>query len=247
MSVSVEELEGIAFEHPLVVEGLPDVGLVGTIAIVHLITSKKLKQVARFESDLLPPLAVIRDGAIRDPVSIYGDAKLALISSDIPIPANATYDFARETLRWIQSKNPEILILMGGLPDPDRVDNEDPIVLGVPTDTKAKGLMDRLGVEPLENGFLVGPKALLLKESKRLGVSALGLFAQSYYNYPDPGASAKVLQHLSKLEVLKVDVESLIKKAEEVRLSYRELMRRTEGEMGRIGKSKEYEAPIPLV
>jgi uncharacterized protein (TIGR00161 family) len=247
MSLRVVELPGVKFENPIFIEGTPDVGLVGTIAAVHLIVSKRLEEVARFESDLFPPLIVIRNKQIKDPVSVFGNGKLFVINSDIPIPGSAVYSFAKEACSWLSAKKPEVVILIGGLPDPNRVDTEDPIVLGLPTDRKAENLMEEIGIEPLENGFLVGVKALLLKECKSSGLSALGLFAQSYYNYPDPGAAAKVLQHLSKLDLLKVDVESLLKKAEEVRINYRELMRRTESEMGRIGKSKEYEPPIPLV
>lgn len=247
MSIQIVELPGVKFDNPIFIEGTPDVGLVGTIAAVHLIISKRLDEVARFESDLFPPLIVIRNRQIKDPVSVFGNGKLFVINSDIPIPGSAVYSFAKETCRWLGTKKPEVIILIGGLPDPNRVDTEDPIVLGMPTDKRAESLMEEIGIEPLENGFLVGIKALLLKECKSLGLPALGLFAQSYYNYPDPGAAAKVLQYLSKLDILKVDVDSLLKKAEEVRMSYRELMRRTESEMGRIGKSKEYEPPIPLV
>lgn len=247
MALRIVELREITSESPIFVEGTPDVGLVGTIAGVHLIVSKRLEEVAKFESELFPPLIVVRNKQIKDPVSVFGNGKLFVINSDIPIPGSAVYSFAREACSWLRSKKPEWIVLIGGLPDPNRVDTEDPVVLGLPTNKKAEKLMEEIGVEPLENGFLVGIKALLLRECKSLDLPALGLFAQSYYNYPDPGAAAKVLQHLSKLDELRVDVDTLLKRAEEVRMSYRELMRRTESEMGRIGKSKEYEPPIPLV
>ena len=43
----------------VVINGLPDVGLVGLLAASHIISSLKLREVGAIESDLLPPMIVL--------------------------------------------------------------------------------------------------------------------------------------------------------------------------------------------
>jgi predicted ATP-grasp superfamily ATP-dependent carboligase len=47
-----------------------------------------------------------------------------------------------------------------------------------------------------------------------------------------------------KFAPIKVDVKSLTSRSEEIRLSARELMRKTTENMQKMGKSQEYEPPM---
>jgi uncharacterized protein len=73
------------------------------------------------------------------------------------------------------------------------------------------------------------------------------LMAESYPQYPDPGAAASVISALNKFVPINVDVKALIERSEEIRLNARELMRKTAENLKKMGKSQEYELPLMYV
>ena len=81
----------------------------------------------------------------------------------------------------------------------------------------------------MNEGYIVGPKALSMRYSVSKKMSAIAIFAQSFYNYPDPQAAAMALKELSKASNIKVDVSKLLEKGEEIRLKARDMMKRTAG------------------
>ena len=61
----VEEKPSLVFERPVVaIEGLPDVGLVGTIATTFLVEKKGFEEIAYLESCLLYTSPSPRDGLL---------------------------------------------------------------------------------------------------------------------------------------------------------------------------------------
>lgn len=68
----VEEKPSLVFERPVAIEGLPDVGLVGTIATTFLVEKKGFEEIAYLESDLFPPVMVVHEGRLKNPFRIYG-------------------------------------------------------------------------------------------------------------------------------------------------------------------------------
>lgn len=250
MSVKVEVIESKATvsNKPLILEGFPDTGLVGMIATSHLVNSLNFEQVGHIESTYFPPMITVHEGEMYEPVGIFYRNNVYVVTSELPIPMSGVYPIIRELVKWMKSKDPAMILSLGGIPEPERIKLDDPTVFAIPNGEEAAEVLKNLkGPEMLKEGFLVGPKAMLLKESKRIGAPALGLFSQAYYKYPDPGAAAKILTVLSVFEGTKVDVTPLIESAEQLRVQYRDIMRRTEEEMSNMEKSREMEVPGLLV
>ena len=61
---------GLFPKNPVVITGLPDVGLVGLLAASHIISSLKLGEVGSMESDSLPPMIILHHGLPKSPVRI---------------------------------------------------------------------------------------------------------------------------------------------------------------------------------
>jgi len=60
----------------------------------------------------------------------------------------------------------------------------------------------------------------------------------------DPEAAAAILAVLNKILGLSVDVKKLMEKGEEIRITARDLMKRTHESMSEMQKSQEHEAPM---
>ena len=224
------------------INGLPDVGLVGVLAVSHLVSSLEMEEVGSIESEALPPLVVLHKGLPKPPMRIFFKESLAAIVSETAVPSDAVYGLADAVVKWAVSKKVKMVISVGGMAVQNRQNIEKPKVFAALTD---ESLIEILGhsAEVLQEGYMVGPYALILKKCLDSRISAVTLLAQSFYNYPDPEAAAAVLESLEKITGVKLDVSELLQKGEEIRLKAKDIMRRTQEEMSKMSKSQEYEVP----
>jgi len=240
--VKIIEREEIS-EGLKVICGLPDVGLVGTIAASHLISKLELEEVAYVRSELLPPIIMLEKGLPRSPIRMFGNQDLIVLSSEIAIPSSAIYPIIESIVDWMWKKKVEIVFTLGGLPIPNRHEIEKPKVFGASSNETLLKMLSGKEIQVIQRGFLVGPQALILSYCTERGIPAVALLAESFYNYPDPEASSVVIQALNRIIDMEIDVSELIEKGEEVRLAMRDMMRRTQAELARMKKSQEYDIP----
>ena len=242
--IEIIEKEGISINSPTVIEGFPDVGLVGVIASSYLVDKLKLKEVAHIESTLFPPVMVLHKGILSEPVSIFGNDNIIVVTSEIAIPPKLIYDLSLELSQWFEKKKAKILISLSGIPVQNRQDIEEPVVYGVGNNSKSIEILKENKINIIEEGFISGVYPLLLKECLKRNISALALLAQSFLKYPDPGASASTILALNKIININVDVKPLLDKANEVKVKARDLMKQAQNTMGPMGKSLEGEIPM---
>jgi len=227
---------------PVVISGLPDVGLVGLLAASHIISSLGLEEAGSIESDLLPPMIVLHGGLPKSPVRIFAGGSLVVIISETAIPVPLLRPLADGLVEWAKGKNAKLMLSLGGMAVANRQDIDSPKVFAAFSE---KGLESRLNgaAEVLEEGYIVGAYGLLLRKCAEVSLPAITLLTQSYYNYPDPVAAAAALNAVNKILELKVDVSDLLKRGEEIRLRSKNMMHRTQEEMLRMNKTHEYDLP----
>jgi len=226
-----------------VICGLPDVGLVGTIAASHLISKLNLAEIAYVRSALLPPIIMLEGGLPKSPIRIFGNEDLMVLSSEIAIPSSSVYSTMESLINWIWTKKAGMVFTLGGLPIPNRHEIDKPKVFGAASNENLLKILNEKKIQVIQRGFLVGPQALVLSFCNERNIPAIALLAESFYNYPDPEASSAVIQALNRMIDMEIDVSELIEKGEEVRLAMRDMMRRTQAELARMKKSHEYDIP----
>ena len=246
--VRVLEKRPIADE-PTIIAGLPDVGLVGVIASLHVISSLKMEEVGIIDSELLPPIIVLQNGLPVSPLRFMGDkdGKMLVIVSETAIPAGAVYQLSKAIVDWAYSKKAKLVVSLGGIAVQDRQNIEEPKVFAMASDEEMLNLLKEKGFRIIDRGYIVGPYALIMKYCSLNGIPAIGLLAESFLHYPDPEAAASALLNLNKLLGLDIDVSKLKERGEEIRLAARDMMKRTRMEMARMRKSQEYDVPPLLV
>lgn len=226
-----------------VICGLPDVGLVGAIAVAHIVSKLGLEEVAHIESDILPQIIILENGLPRSPIRIFGNSNIAIVSSEIAIPSDLVSLTIRSIIDWAWRRRVKRIFTLGGLPVPNRHEIEKLRIFGAASDGSSLKIIEENEVEVIQRGFLVGPQALILKYCAERSIPAIALLAESFYNYPDPEASSLVIQALNRIAKMNIDVSELIEKGEEVRLAMRDMMRRTQAELTKMRKSHEYDIP----
>jgi uncharacterized protein len=227
--------------------GFPDVGLVGLIAVNHMINALGLEEMGYIESDMLPPVIVVHQGDPKAAVRVYGKDRLAIITSEVPIQPLIIPSLSRKIVDWTKTKGSQLLITVSGIAVQNRLEIETPAVYGVGASQTTRNLLTKSDVKLLEEGFMVGAHAAIMSESLKAKVPSVILMAQSHAQYPDPGAAASIISALNKLLDLNVDVKGLLEQAEEIRLKMRELMQRTSKSMRGMEKAQEQELPAMYV
>jgi uncharacterized protein (TIGR00161 family) len=241
-------------EPPLIVEtgklskpkygllALPDTGLVGTIAVGHMISSKKMNEVGYVRLSALPPMLVIHNGEPKSPVRLYGNDDFVVLISETPLPFETYKELAKQTVQWAREKGIELLISLSGIAVQNREEIDRPQVFGIGASAEVRTLLKSRGFPLLEEGFIAGPQALILDECIEKTFPLAILLAQSYSKFPDPVAAVSILQDLNQAFGLDVDVKALQQQGEEFRIRLRELMQRTQQSMHGT-KSHEDELP----
>ena len=222
---------------------LPDTGLVGTIAVGHIIRSKKMREIGHVRSQALPPVIVVHNGEPKSPVRIYSEKDLIALVSETPLPLNTYRRLAPEIARWTKEREIQLLIILSGIPTQNRVEIEKPEIFCVGGTAQTRELAKSRGIPLLEEGFIAGPQALILNECVEMQIPVVIILAQSHANFPDPGAAVSMLMRLNEAFGFDVEVESLKEQADEFRLRLRELMQRTQQSAGDMQKTQEQEIP----
>ena len=225
--------------------GFPDVGLVGVIAASHLISElENIEEVAYMDSKLLPPLIVLHEGLPHSPIRIFGNHNILLAVSETAIPADVIYPIMDALIDWGKSKNVKMMLSLSGIPVQERQDLKELKVFAAASSPEMLKMLQEKEIEILQEGYMVGPQAIMLQRCATMGLPAITLLAQCFLNYPDPEAAAEVLKGLANITGIKVDVSKLLEKGEEIRLRARDVMRRTQQEMSKMKKTQEYDIPL---
>jgi len=223
--------------------GVPDVGLVGTIALSYIIQEEQMAEVGHLESDALPPVIVVHNGDPKSTLRLYHKGDLVAVVSEIPIDPQIIPSVARSVVDWVKSKNVKLLIALSGIAVQNRLEIDLPVVYGVGSSVYVKNLMKDAGVQIFEEGFVAGLHAILMKECLKNKIPGMILLAQSHLQYPDPGAAASLIASFNNLIGWKVDTKELLAQEEEIRLKMRALMQRTQQQMQQVQKGREQEIP----
>lgn len=226
--------------------GLPDVGLVGAITAMHLVKTMGMDESVYIDSyTMLPPVAVIRKGSPLSPIRIYVKGELGVMVTDVPIAPPAVAPLATALVEYARSRGVELLISVTGLGNPSRIDMEKPGTYWIASTRDATLEAGRLPhAKPADGGILVGPYAIIVKESARKRVNNLVILVDSFIDLPDPEAASEAVKAISRLTGIDVPVDDLLKQAEDIKLRMREFMRETKNVLSSMGKSMEYRTPL---
>jgi uncharacterized protein len=249
MSTKLPEKDGFRIvetgevpKRPVIIDGLPDVGLVGLLAASYIITSLNLQEVGSFESEQLPPMIVLHRGLPKSPIRIFAGKSLVIVISETAVPTNLLRPLANAFVDWAKGKDAQLVLSLGGMAVANRQDLDALKVFAALSDLSLEPKLNG-AAEVLEEGYIVGAYGLILRRCAELSVPAITLLTQSHYNYPDPEAAGAALTAVNKILGLKVDIAELLKRGEEIRLKSKDMMHRTQEEMTKMNKAHEYDLP----
>jgi hypothetical protein len=247
----IKELAAVQLNNPILIEGLPGLGIVGKIAIRYLIKQLKAEKFAYLYSPHFPYFVLVnKKGGIRLLRGTFyfwknknGKNDLILFTGDSQAQTiEGQYEISDRILNFAEQHKVSLMITIGGY----RVEVKDkPKVIAASTSPELlnKALQAKAMLSPMGSP-IVGTAGLILGLARLKKMDALCLLGETRGYLPDPKAAKSVLEVLKSILNLDVDLAGLdeeIAKAEKmvVRLQKIEEKRALQAEETRKEEDKK--------
>ena len=212
----IKELNQIEPNNPVLIEGLPGLGLVGKIAIRYLIKKLNAKKFAHLYSPHFPYFVLVNKkgnvrllrGAFYFWKNSNGPNDLILFTGDSQSQTiEGQYEIADRMLDFAQKHKVKTIVTIGGY----RMETkEKPNVFAATTDKELLDIVLDAGAVVSSSGSpIVGTAGLILGLARFRKITAVCLLGETRGYLPDPLAARSVLEVLKTAFHFDVDLEGL--------------------------------------
>jgi uncharacterized protein (TIGR00162 family) len=211
----IKELAQIQSNNPVLIEGLPGLGLVGKIALRYLIKQLKAKKIAYLYSPHFPYFVLVNKKGnarlLRGAFYYYQNPKgndILLFTGDSQSQTiEGQYEIADRMLDFAEKNNVKTIATIGGY----RMEpTEKPKVYIAATSKEIRDKAIQAGATLSASGSpIVGTAGLILGLAKFKKIDALCLLGETRGYLPDPLAAKSVLEVLKEAFNFDLDLECL--------------------------------------
>lgn len=214
--ITVREIKPINIEGGYLIDGFPYAGLANAIATESLITTTNPFELSGvLDSDLFPPVSIVRDGMPNFPARIYvnPELKVAVFSSYLTPHESLHRDVARIILKWANEHRCSLIISSSAV----KTDDDAPYVIGVGNTDEAKKRLEDAKIPMLKNGTVPGIPGILLNEGMMSNTNVIVILYKGKETGPDFRAGAEICMTMSKLVPgASCDLKTLLSEAENI-------------------------------
>lgn len=253
---TIIEKERVKLKDPILIEGLPGLGMVGKITVKYLIKQLKAKKFAELYSPHFAYYVLVnKEGSIKllrnefyywknnsggnDLILLTGDSQAQTIDGQYEV-ANAILEFAKE-------KNVKLVITIGGYRKD--VTNTPRVLASATSPEVLKRALEAGSQSNLPGSPIVGAAGLLVGLAKLKDMDGICLLGETPGYMPDPKAAKSILTVLKEMLDIKIDLTDLDKEIyriaqieeqmrrieEQRRMAEREIRRMEEEKISYIG------------
>lgn len=202
---------------PTLIEGLPGLGLVASIAVNQITTQLDLEYYGQIRCSGLPPVASYQDGRVQDLVRVYAGSEpdVMTLQSDLPVPQSAFEELSQCVLSDLVEEFDRAIFLAGA-----PAQNKDEIgeVTAVATTDPIQRDLEDAGIPVAEgSGLIGGVTGALLTTCYEHDVPSAVLITKAHPQLPDPGAARAVIEDaLEPLVEFDIDTSELQEQADQI-------------------------------
>ena len=216
--ITVREVKPINIEGGYLIDGFPYAGLANAIATESMINTVQFEMAGVLDSDLFPPLSIIKDGAPNFPARIFvnSDLRVAIFSSYLTPHESLHRQVAKTMLEWANKHKCAYIISSSAI----RSEEQDSFIVGVGSTSDAKKKLKDADIPLLSHGTIPGIPGILLNEGALSNTNVIVLLSNSKERGPDFKAGAQICMAMSKIVPgTACDLKSLLQEAEIVEQS----------------------------
>ncbi len=229
--------------------GLPGSGYVGKLAADYLVTVFKAKKVAEFNAASFPPHVNINDEgvALRLKGELYhaetgqGSDLLIFTADAQPATSGGEYDLAEAVLEEAKRLKTKLVFSLAAYITGSFV--KERRVFGTATSAEMLPRLSKYGVQVMKEGGISGMNGVIVGMAKLHGMEGVSLLGETSGYLLDPAASHSVLESLSKILEVKIDMTSIEERAKEAQQIFSQVQRMTEQNIEEARGTKDESKP----
>lgn len=214
---------------PIIIQGFPGFGMVGTITTEFLIEHLKAKPIGKIWSDKLLPMVAIHDEKVLQPLEIYyaEDSNIVILHA-LSAVQGLEWKISDMILQLAKDLKAKEVISLEGVGAPGLMTEN---LFYYCNDEKHSSELSKIGLKPLKEGIVMGVTgALLLKTDKDFeGSFPLScIFIETHSKLPDSKAAAKLIEVLDGYLGLEIDFKPLLNAAKKFEAKIKGLIEKTD-------------------
>ncbi len=190
-------------QSPIIVEGFPGFGLIGTISTEFLINNLETEIIGKYWIEELPATIAIHKGEVISPIEFHYCEKhnLIIVHAITAVVGTEWHlaDIVQEVAKRFNAK--EIISLEGVAST--KPDDETKVFYYTKQNKEVKA-------EKLEESIIMGVTAALLVKTD---IPLIAFFAETHSQLPDSKAAAKIIETLNEYLGLQLDIKPLMEMA----------------------------------
>lgn len=214
-SVDIIEVSPIKRNKPSVITGFAGAGFVGNTAVSHIVREKGYKLKSQVRSHLIPAMMLLEAGRPVYPFRIYGDeeGKLLLVTSAVLITPENAWTIGLKLVEYLKKFGVKEFVAVEGMPLGLQMEIRPVYGFGIPERD-----LSQYGVNVIRDAGVSGLNAVLMEEAlKQKMVWTALLVPTPYASAIDYEAALPIIEVLSKMFELGVDVRDLERRVEMIR------------------------------
>lgn len=198
-------------KNPIIIDGFPGFGMVGTIATEFLIEHLKTEQIGKIIFEEMPALVAIHQGKLVEPFGIFYNKEYNIvIVHALGGSAGTEWKVSNGIIKIAKMLNAKEIISLEGVGSTEEEERSRTFYYATSSAKQKK--FDKMNIKQLDEGIIMGVTSALLLTTEKIPISCL--FAETHSNLPDSKAAAEIIKALDGYLGLKVDYKPLLKMAE---------------------------------
>lgn len=219
---------------PVLVCGLPGSGYVGKLAADYLVTVFKARKVAEFDSTLFPPHVNVDEagkarklrGEMFHAETGQGRDLLVFTADAQPTSSDGEYALAGAVLDEAKSLKVTRVFSLAAYITGNFVRVRR--VFGTATSRELVDLLEKKDVQVMREGGISGMNGIVVGMAKLYGMEGASLLGETSGYLVDPAASYAVLEALSRMLEMEIDLTSIEERAKEAQQILSQVQRMAE-------------------
>ena len=214
------EIKKVDLKSPLIFAGFVGAGLVGPIAVGHMIEKIGMKEIGYMRSKHLPPSTVFMRGRLRHPFRFYANKEgtVCAVICEITLRMEGVYTIVGAILDWAKEKGSNEIIILDGV-----ASNEHDQKAYCAAEEDLCRVMADKNINVIPHGFITGIPGGILNECLIREIQGVALLVKANKLLPDPEAAATLIEAVNKMYEMQIDVSDLKKEKERIGAELEEL------------------------
>tara|TARA_Y100000590_G_scaffold426165_1_gene534936 strand:+ start:921 stop:1646 length:726 start_codon:yes stop_codon:yes gene_type:complete len=216
----IYEVRKNGLKNPTIFAGFVGAGLVGTIAIDHMINELKMNEIGFLRSKHLPPSTVFMQGRLRHPFRIYSnkEGSICAIICEIIISKEGVYNIAMAILDWAEKHGSNEIVVLDGVADKK---HDGKAYCAAEIDLCR--VMEDNGIEMIPQGFITGISGGILNECLIRKIRGVTLLSKADEETPDPVAASTIIDAVNRIYDINIETKDLKKLKKQMSEDLKEL------------------------